>query len=108
MNKRIDQIDIVMKHITNKEKLFFCGILFSYESLIEIVNDLLNYLNLYDLFNSSNYESLFKTLYLNKSKLSYDSIADLYNIHPYTLDRYRQKFNSFLIKLLKTIKEKKQ
>ena len=64
------------------------------------------YYKLNDLETGEQHSRIFKALYMERSERTYDEIAAAFHIHPYTLDRYRQRYNKLAKKLLEKSKTK--
>ena len=73
---------------------------FNDEALQRLLNKQLDYYEINDLETGDFHGKIFKALYVDKEFSSYDSIAGYFNLHAYTLDRYRQRYNRLAEKLL--------
>ncbi len=92
MNKREDLLDAISERINKKiYKKCLSGI--SDESLLSLLYALLRYYEVNDYETSNIHSKIFKALYIDNISQSYDEVAKAFNIHVYTLDRYRQRYN---------------
>lgn len=87
MHKRFDFLDFVKIQSQAHELLS-----------AKLLNSMLHYYHLKDIEINSTHESLFRALYVEPNQ-SYDLIAKRFYINVYTLDRYRQQYNRFALKI---------
>lgn len=94
MNKRNDLLNVIARR-NYRETSPFDGTLcrLNEEALHAILESMAKYYEINDIETSDNHSRIFKTLYLDNKRLSYDEVAEMYHIHVYTLDRYRQRYN---------------
>lgn len=102
MNRRTDLLVSISNYLNQKEdelKGFSFNV--GEEKLKQLLQKMLKYYEVNDLETKYIHSKIFKDLYINASNKSYDEIALKYNIHVYTLDRYRQRYNKLAERLLK-------
>lgn len=99
MKKRDDLLDAISKRIYKKTyNKCLSGV--SDESLLSLLNSLLRYYEVNDYETSNVHGQIFKVLYVDNVGQSYDEVAKSFNIHVYTLDRYRQRYNKLAKNML--------
>ena len=87
MNKRIDFLDLVKDG-------FFKGDI----DCKKFLNEQLRYYEQKDIENGGQHAVIFKALYMEETQ-TFDALAKRFYINVYTLDRYRQRYSKFAIKL---------
>lgn len=95
MNRRADLLNALA------ERKPCNGEVLSEEAVRKLLNEMIVYYELNDFETHDMHGSIFKTLYLEGGFKNYDKVAAAYFISPYTLDRYRQRYNRLAERLLK-------
>lgn len=72
-----------------------------------LLRGMFRYYKLNDLETKERHSLIFKALYMDQRERTYDEIAAAFHIHPYTLDRYRQRYNQLAETLLERLKNNK-
>ena len=87
MNKRTDLLDRIKQHKENP----LCR---------DFLEKLIKYYEIKDIDMNTNHHEIFVMLYFSDESYSYDEIAQKFYISPFSLDRYRQKYNELAQKLV--------
>lgn len=86
MNKRTDLLDIIKQNRDNP----LCR---------DFLLKLLRYYEIKDIEMNTQHHEIFVMLYWSDVTYTYDEIAQKFYISPFSLDRYRQKYNELARKL---------
>ena len=87
MNRRTDLLDRIKQHRDNP----LCR---------DFLLQMLRYYEIKDIDLGTNHHEIFIMLYWLGDSYTYDEIAQKFYISPFTLDRYRQKYNELAHKLV--------
>lgn len=77
------------------------GVALSEEEICAVLNKLIAYYEMRDMETNENHGSIFKALYVDGGYKNYVNVASAYYVSPYTLDRYRQRYNRLAERLIK-------
>lgn len=95
MNRRNDLLNALAEHRPCN------GIVLSEEDITAVLSKMIAYYEMNDMETSEMHSRIFKTLYVDGGFKNYDKVASAYYISPYTLDRYRQRYNRLAERLVK-------
>lgn len=95
MNRRKDLLNALAEHKPCN------GIVLSEEDINAVLSKMIAYYEINDMETSDMHSRIFKTLYVYGGFKNYDKVASAYYISPYTLDRYRQRYNRLAERLIK-------
>lgn len=95
MNRREDLLNALAEHKPCN------GIVLSEDDIKIVLSKMIAYYEMNDMETSEMHSRIFKSLYVDGGFKNYDKVASAYFISPYTLDRYRQRYNRLAERLVK-------
>ena len=102
MNRRKDLLNALAEHKPCN------GIELSEEDIQAVFQRMIAYYEMNDMETLDAHGRIFKALYVEGGYKNYDKVACTYYISPYTLDRYRQRYNKLAERLIKEQMTKRQ